>query len=264
MCLAVIARNVHDRFGLIIVANRDEYHARPTQVAEVWQDHPQVLAGRDVRAGGTWLGLSATGKIGLLTNYREPGNQCPDAPSRGALVSDFLTQTQDAKQYARAICSDAKQFNGFNLLLADTHSVHYVSNRTKEFESCLADGVHGLSNALMDTAWPKVIRTQAAVTQLLSDGLAVDAEALFEIFRDTQPAQRSEMPDTGLTPARELQLSSPFILDDHYGTRCTTVVMADHCGKTYFEERTFNNKGHVTNIAKWELDNFKQIISSLA
>ncbi len=263
MCLAVIARRAHDRFGLIIVANRDEYHARPTQAAQLWHDHPQVLAGRDLRAGGTWLGLSASGKIGLLTNYREPGNQNPAAPSRGALVSDFLTHPQDARQYAPAIHSVANRFNGFNLLLADASSAHYVSNRAKQFETCLADGVHGLSNATLDIAWPKVTRTQAAVTQLLSDGMAPDAEGLFEIFRDTRLAQRTELPDTGLPPARELQLSSPFILDNQYGTRCTTVVMVDHCGKTYFEERTFNTRGEVINQVKWQLDTFKQVFSPL-
>ena len=263
MCLAVIARNMHARFGLIIVANRDEYHARPTQAAHIWRDHPHVLAGRDLRAGGTWLGLSARGKIALLTNYREPGNQNPDAPSRGALVSNFLTNTQDAKQYAQATCLETKQFNGFNLLLADANSAHYVSNRAQELDTCLADGVHGLSNATLDIAWPKVTRTQAAVSALLTNDVATNAAALFEIFRDTTPANVSELPSTGLTAERELQLSSPFILDDVYGTRCSTVVMADRSGKTYFEERTFNNKGEVTNIAKWQLDNLKQIFSQL-
>ena len=264
MCLAVLACNAHPRFAMIVVANRDEYHARPTVQAQIWQDQPQVLAGRDLRAGGTWLGLSATGKIGLLTNYREPGNQNLAAPSRGALVSDYLTQDTDAQQYVQVITTQAQQFNGFNLLLADTNKAHYVSNRIENLNSKISDGVHGLSNSTLDVAWPKVTRTQVAVRQFLSDHQKPDAHGLFEIFRDATPAKLSELPDTGLTPERELQLSSPFILDEVYGTRCSTVILIDHFGIAYFEERTFNNKGALTHVVKWQLDTEKQVFTSLA
>ena len=264
MCLAVIACNAHSRFSLIVVANRDEYHDRPTAPAQLWQDHPHVLAGRDLRAQGTWLGLSATGKIGLLTNYREPGHQIPQAPSRGALVSQYLTTNHDATDYAQVINTDAQQFNGFNLLLADTHNVQYVSNRVKNLENNVVDGVHGLSNSTLNVVWPKVARTQAAVTQLLSHSVMPEADGLFEIFRDATPAKLSELPQTGLTTERERQLSSPFILDEVYGTRCSTVILRDRTGMTYFEERTFNNQGEITLAVKWQLDTVQQIFTPLA
>jgi hypothetical protein len=264
MCLAILACNAHTRFALIVVANRDEYHARPTAPAQIWQDHPQVLAGRDLRAGGTWLGLSATGKIGLLTNYREPGHQLPVAPSRGALVSDYLTQDLDAQLYAQMINTHAQPLNGFNLLLADAHSAHYVSNRGNEQDRKIRDGVHGLSNASLNTAWPKVTRTKVAVKQYLSAHAEPEASRLFEIFRDTTPAKRSELPLTGLAPERELQLSSPFILDEVYGTRCSTVILIDRAGIAYFEERTFNNKGDIILSVKWQIDTVKQTFTTLA
>jgi uncharacterized protein with NRDE domain len=263
MCLAVLACNAHERFRLIVVANRDEYHARPTAPAQLWFDQPQVLAGRDLRAGGTWLGLSATGKIGLLTNYREPDKQNLAAPSRGSLVSDYLTQDIDAQHYAQVINTHAQQFNGFNLLLADTNSAHYASNRIRNLNSKISDGVHGLSNATLDIAWPKVARTQLAVKQFLSDHQTPEANGLFEIFYDVTPATLSELPRTGLAPERELQLSSPFILDEVYGTRCSTVILIDRSGIAYFEERTFNNKGEIIHSVKWQLDSVKQIFTPL-
>ena len=130
MCLAVIALNAHADWPLIIIANRDEYHERPTATANIWQTSPGVLAGRDLRAGGTWLGVSASGKIGLLTNYREPGKQDPDAPSRGELVGQYLAQSSSADTYLQSVQQQSELFNGFNLLLADASGVLYFSNRT--------------------------------------------------------------------------------------------------------------------------------------
>lgn len=267
MCLAVIARQVHPEFSLMIVANRDEYHDRPAEPAGIWSDYPQVLAGRDLRAGGTWLGLSASGKIGLLTNFREPGNQNPAAPSRGALVSHYLQDATSALQYAHTIDAQGRQFNGFNLLLADSNSLHYVSNRARYPDSVVAEGVHGLSNATLDIAWPKVTRTTDAVTKLLSKNLAPEidglANGLFDIFRDAQPAHPSELPCTGLSPERELQLSSPFILDRTYGTRCSTVILADHANQMYFEERSFDFYGEITHRVRFQLDRSTQTFTAL-
>lgn len=268
MCLAVIARQAHPDFALMIVANRDEYHERPAEPARIWSDYPQVLAGRDLRAGGTWLGLSASGKIGLLTNFREPGKQNPAAPSRGALVSHYLQDASSAPQYALAIHAQGQQFNGFNLLLADSNSVHYVSNRARYPESLVAEGVHGLSNATLDIAWPKVTRTTDAVTKLLSKSFTPEIEelsnGLFDIFRDAQPAHPSELPQTGLSPERELQLSSPFILDRTYGTRCSTVILADHANQMYFEERSFDFNGAITHRVRYQLNRSTQSFTALA
>jgi len=264
MCLAVIALNAHAQFPLIIIANRDEYHERPTAAAQVWATHQNVLAGRDLRAGGTWLGLSANGKIGLLTNYREPGNQNPAAPSRGALVSNFISQSLDAKRYAQSVYPGAQLFNGFNLLLADASGVLYLSNRAPQIQANLTNGVHGLSNATLNIPWPKVDRTQTAVRELLTEKLPPTPDALFEIFRDAKPANIDALPQTGLTAERELKLSSPFILDDVYGTRCSTLIMADRSGMIYFEERTFNPQASMTAQCKWNLDTRTQRFTLLA
>ncbi len=264
MCLAVIALNAHAQFPLIILANRDEYHERPTATAQIWSSHSNVLAGRDLRAGGTWLGLSSNGKIGLLTNYREPGNQNPSAPSRGELVSHFLSQELNAEQYAQSVYPSAQEFNGFNLLLVDAQGVLYLTNRTQQRQIKLTQGVHGLSNATLDVAWPKVERTQNAVRQLLTEQSTPEIEALFAIFRDARPAEIHTLPHTGLDPERELKLSSPFILDEIYGTRCSTLIMVDRSGMTYFEERTFSAQGLITTQSKWHLNGQTQQFTALA
>ena len=264
MCLAVIALNAHAQFPLIIIANRDEYHERPTATAQIWSSHSNVLAGRDLRAGGTWLGLSSNGKIGLLTNYREPGNQNPSAPSRGELVSNFLSEELNAEQYAQAIYPSAREFNGFNLLLVDAQGVRYLTNRTQQTQVKLTHGVHGLSNATLDIAWPKVERTRNAVSQLLTQQATPEIEAFFAIFRDATPADIHMLPQTGLAPERELTLSSPFILDEIYGTRCSSLIMVDRSGMTYFEERTFSAQGLIIAQSKWQLDGKTQQFTALA
>lgn len=263
MCLAVIALNAHVQWPLIVIANRDEYHERPTAAADIWQTQPEVLAGRDLRAGGTWLGVSVDGKIGLLTNYREPGKQNASAPSRGELVGRYLAQPVNAEQYIDSVQSHAQSFNGFNLLLADSGGVMYFSNRTTATHTQVTNGVTGLSNATLGVPWPKVQRTQQAVRDLLATTLNPDAEALFSVFRDTRPALLAELPQTGLPLARELQLSSPFILDDTYGTRCSTLIMKDSAGNIYFEERSFDPMGVITQQSKWHVDSVKRTISPL-
>jgi uncharacterized protein with NRDE domain len=263
MCLAVIALNAHTQWPLVIIANRDEYHERPSAAADIWQASPGVLAGRDLRAGGTWLGVCATGKIGLLTNYREPGKQNPAAPSRGELVGRYLVQRGSADAYIQSVQQQSESFNGFNLLLADTSGVLYFSNRTTTPKQQVSSGVTGLSNATLGVAWPKVLRTQNAVRALLDSTKQPDSDALFSIFRDTTPANPMELPETGLTAERELKLSSPFIQDPLYGTRCSTLIMKDQTGRIYFEERSFNPQADMTHRCKWLVDSVKQTITAL-
>ena len=264
MCLAVIALNAHADWPLLIIANRDEYHERPTATADTWQACPGVLAGRDLRAGGTWLGVSASGKIGLLTNYREPGKQNPAAPSRGELVGHYLAQNGSADTYIQSIQHQSASFNGFNLLLADASGVLYFSNRTPTPTIQVSIGVTGLSNATLGVPWPKVLRTHNAVRALLSASTQPDPDAMFSIFRDTRPARADELPQTGLPAERELLLSSPFIQDEIYGTRCSTLIMKDHAGRIYFEERSFNPQADITHRCKWRVDSVQQTIQSLA
>ena len=263
MCLAVIAVEMHPDWPLIIVANRDEYHARPTDFARAWATQPSILAGRDLRAGGTWLGVSVSGKIGLLTNYREPTAQRPDAPSRGTLVENYLLGAHTAENYALSLQSDLAIFNGFNLLLADEHGVLYVSNRGCTQQTAVERGVVGLSNATLGTAWPKVLRTQNAVGLHLASTDIPDPEIFFEIFRDDTPALSKDLPSTGLPIARELKLSSPFILDPLYGTRCSTLVMKNRSGHIRFEERSFDPTGQTSHRCAWLIDTQHQSVSAL-
>lgn len=262
MCLAVLALNAHPDWPLIIIANRDEYHARPTEPAKIW-DKPQILAGRDLRAGGTWLGVSLSGKIGLLTNYREPGSHNPSAPSRGGIVEQYLASDISAEQYIKVNSQESSLFNGYNLLLADQSQTVYFSNRFPSLNQNLSSGIYGLSNATLDVDWPKVIRTREAVSARLSVFGPLNTESLFEIFRDCTPASDECLPDTGLTLARERKLSSPFILDELYGTRCSTVLMKNTLGQIYFEEHSFDPKGEIIQVSRWCVDPKQKVITAI-
>jgi uncharacterized protein with NRDE domain len=253
MCLAILARHAHPRWPLVIVANRDEFHERPARAAHIWSDAPQVLGGRDLQAGGTWLGINRDGRIGLLTNYREPGKLDPNAPSRGALVENYLTSDDDARTYASMLGQDASHYNGFNLLLIDPEHTLYFTNRQQPDCAELKDGVYGLSNATLDTPWPKLLRTQQSIVHYLSESAELNAEDLFRIFRDTQPAPDADLPHTGLSPERERLLSSPFTLSQDYGTRCTTLILQDQHGITEFYERSFDSQGDVLATLQWTI-----------
>lgn len=264
MCLAIIAYQTHDDWPLIVVANRDEFHARPTQAAQPWPENPTVLAGKDLQAGGSWLGVTQSGQLALLTNYREPGVARPTQTSRGQLVANYLLQTQrDRSQtpqtrqalqaiqtpqtYLDQLSRDAHAFSGFNLVIGDATGLFYATNRAQNPKRFtyhpIEPGVWGLSNALLNTPWPKVVRTQAAVRQYLdqckADLQAPCPERLAHILRDTTPVPDEALPNTGLPIERERQLATSFIVGDHYGTRCTTVVMAHRSGEIWFEEHTF-------------------------
>ena len=163
MCLAIVAIDALPDWPLVIVANRDEFHAREASAAAPWHDASEVVAGRDLQAGGTWLGLTKQGRIALLTNYREPGLKNPLAPSRGRLVENYLRGDMTAADYVQAIGERTREHNGFNLLLADEAGVWYASNRSRDTGTRLPPGIVGLSNALLDTPWPKLVRSRAAV-----------------------------------------------------------------------------------------------------
>ena len=263
MCLAVIAQKSHADWPLIIVANRDEYHDRPTLTADIWERTPHVLAGRDLKAGGTWLGISSDGRIGLLTNYREPENNNPLAPSRGAMVGDYLCGTLTSHAYTRSISDYSKKLNGFNLVLSDPTDCLYFSNRTPLASQSIDSGVFGLSNATLQVPWPKVVRTRESVAKHLLTQSEPDAETLFSIFRDENRAADFELPQTGLSLARERMLSSPFILNEEYGTRCTTLIMVNRNGYALFYERSFNTKGIIFSDTKWQINRIKKIIKRI-
>lgn len=239
MCLITFALDAHPAYRLVVAANRDEFYARPTAPAAWWADAPDVLAGRDLREGGTWMGVTRAGRFSAVTNYRDPGlAQKAAAPSRGALVADFLRGAADAESYIRGLEARAGEYNGFNLLVGDDGGLFYLSNRTEGVRR-LEPGVYGLSNALLDTPWPKVVRAKRAMADALAlaEGDAWDAP-LWEALADRVIAADDSLPDTGVGAERERLLSPPFIRTDVYGTRASSVMTIARDGEVRFIERS--------------------------
>lgn len=225
MCLIVFAWQVIPGMPLIAAANRDEFYDRPATPAAWWDDHPQVYAGRDLQGGGTWLGITRDGRFAALTNIRTPSEKRPDAPSRGALVANYLTGQTTAQQYVDKIEADAGNFNGFNLLVGDSNQLIWFSNgKSSDARNGkpLEPGIYGLSNHLLDSPWPKVVRTKAQFASLLCQGAPEDA--FFEMLCDTTRASDCRLPKTGVSVEWERLLSSVCIDSPDYGTRASTVV----------------------------------------
>src|SRR5690625_2669458 len=220
MCIAYLALNAHPDWPLLIAANRDEFQRRPTRAAAPWNDHPDVIAGIDLEAGGTWLGVTTQGRFGLLTNYREMGQNKSQAPSRGDLVRDYLISATNPARYADDIKRQAKAYNGFNLIVGDLNTACSVSNRTPEPEpQILPPGRYVVSNHLLDTPWPKAERLRQAFDQFDMGALARSLRVVFSTLKDTTPADDAFLPDTGVGLEFERLLSSPFIISPDYGTR---------------------------------------------
>lgn len=239
MCLALLALAAHPRFPLVLAANRDEFHARPTAPASWWKGG--FLAGRDLSAGGTWLGVRRDGRFALLTNIREPHRHNPAAPSRGSLVTAVLHGNGEPVETMRSVIGDATGHNGFNLLAGSHHGAAWGSNRIAGTIQ-LGAGVHGLSNAQLDTPWPKVDRTRAAVTSWAARG-DDGFDALWVALADRALAADVELPKTGVGLDWERILSAPFIVSATYGTRCSTIFAIDREGDARFIERSFDPAG---------------------
>jgi uncharacterized protein with NRDE domain len=251
MCLILFAWRVHPRFPLVVAANRDEYHARVTAPVALWDDAPGVLAGRDLQAGGTWLGVDRRGRFAAITNVRDPARVVADAPSRGELVADFLTGDEPAPDYAHRVAGTGERYNGFNLVVGDGVSLWWLCNRGGP-PAPVRPGVHGISNGLLDEPWPKVISGRAAVRELLErDG--PDPVALMEILADREAPPDDHLPDTGVGMARERDLSPRFILGADYGTRSSTALSLTADGALRLLERAYDPAGRVTDERAVEL-----------
>lgn len=236
MCLILLAWRAHPEYPLVLAANRDEFHSRPTAPAGFWPEAPWVLAGKDLQAGGTWLGITRTLRFAALTNFRDPAHVMAGAPSRGELVARFLTGDVMPGAYLVQLESIGSAYNGFNLLFGDLETVCYYSNCGDEPRR-LAPGIYGLSNHLLDTPWPKVARGKSALAEALQ-GLPGN-EALFELLRDDTIAPDRQLPRTGVSLEWERLLSAAFIRSPEYGTRSATVIVAEADGTVEFEERPF-------------------------
>lgn len=236
MCLILLAWRAHPDYPLVVAANRDEFFSRRTAAADFWDDAPDVLAGRDLEAGGTWLGVTRSGRFAALTNYRDPARNKAGAPSRGELVSRFLTSGQDPRAYLSELESSADRYNGFNLVFGDLDVLWCFSN-CGEGEQALAPGVYGLSNHLLDTPWPKVARGKSALNAALQ--ALPDEVPLFDLLRDDRIAPDDALPRTGVSLEWERLLSAAFVRSSQYGTRSATVLLRDLSGRVRFVEQGF-------------------------
>jgi len=241
MCLLLFAWRVHADYPLVLAANRDEFYERPSAPADFWDAEPEILAGRDLKEGGTWLGITRTGRIAALTNYRDPASFKASAPSRGGLVSGYLRGDENARNYLEGLALDACKYNAFNLLLGDCSSLYYFSNRGAQ--KCLEPGIYGISNTLIDVPWPKVLLGKRKLAKLLAGKGKPTSERLFELLSDRTRPPDDQLPETGVGLEWERVLSSLFIQSPFYGTRSSTVLLVDNNGRMTFAERVFNEHG---------------------
>jgi uncharacterized protein with NRDE domain len=246
MCLILLASQMHSAYPLVLAANRDERYDRPAAPAAWWNDAPGVLAGRDLEGGGTWMGVARDGRWAAVTNVREPSvPQRGDAPSRGWLVSDFLRGASPAGAYLAALAPRADEWNGFNLVAGDAAGAWWLSNRAPG-PVRVEPGVHGLSNALLDTPWPKVERGRGDLTRILAGAEDAMEASLFRTLALRDPAPDERLPDTGVGIEAERVLSSLFISSAAYGTRASTVLRIRRDGRVFLTERTID-----PNSGRW-------------
>ena len=249
MCLIAFAWKAHPAYSLIVGANRDEWHDRPAAPAAWWQEYPQILAGRDLQAGGTWLGISQTGRFAALTNFRDPSQRKSAAPSRGMLVRNFLLDTGTAYDYLLALRQEASHYQGFNLLAGDGHALYYFGSRIGEILA-VPPGVHALSNHTLNEPWPKVEMAKSALEAALRAEMPEEARkmAIYKFLSNDAKAADETLPDTGVGREWERVLSPAMIVTEKYGTRCSTILGISCHRAVSFEEHSRDPSGMVTGI----------------
>ena len=240
MCLILMAYDSHPDYKLLLAANRDEFYERPTAPLEIWTDEPRIAAGRDLRGGGTWMGVSPDGRLAALTNYRDPQDTKPNAPTRGTLVTDFLSGHSPARAFLKNLRRTADAYNGFNLVVYDGDELCFLSNREGKVRS-IRPGWHGLSNHLLDTPWPKVARGVTLFKTVVA-GSIPSPEAVFEVLGDRTLPPDETLPETGVGLEWERILAPLFIKSPVYGTRSSSLVTIDRRGRLDFYERTHDDQ----------------------
>lgn len=255
MCLILLAYRVHPRIPLVLAANRDEFYGRPSAALHFWPDAPTILAGRDLVQSGTWLGIDRTGRFAAVTNYREPlapaaaqpdpdagspGDDCTpsSAPSRGHLVSAFLKGRSDPLTYLESVRSTRHLYQGFNLLVGAGSELFYLSNRSERIQR-VTPGIHGLSNHVFDSGWPKVRRGISHLRRIVQKAGPVAVPALIELLSDRYQPADDQLPDTGVGLDRERMLAPIFITSADYGTRCSSVLLIEHDNRVTFHEQSW-------------------------
>lgn len=250
MCLIIIAYQADPRYPLVVAANRDEFFTRASAQADFWADEistQQVLAGRDLVAGGTWLGISRSGRFAAVTNIRDPSQTQPKPRSRGELTKNFLLGEETAQQYSDTLKSSFAEFAGYNLLIGDRSSLIYVNNQ--EENVCEVEpGIHGLSNGLLNSSWPKVSQGKQKLESLLNRKQTLRTDELITMMSDREQARDTDLPDTGVPIELERKLSSAFIQNSerHYGTLCSSAIIFDEPGEIRFSEQNYDESGEKT------------------
>ena len=248
MCLIVLAWHARADLPLVVAANRDEWRDRAAQPAHWWPDHPELLAGRDLQAGGTWMGITRGGRFAAVTNFRDPAERRTTAKSRGGLVTEFLLGSDSPARFLSNLSARANDYNGFNLILGDGATLFYYGSR-EGVPRAIEPGVHGLSNHTLDEPWPKVVKGNLAMDSALQAG--DPAPALFDMLSDAQGASDEVLPNTGVGIAWERRLASALITGPDYGTRASTVLTVAASGEAKFEERTRTADGSVSGIVSF-------------
>ena len=256
MCLIIFAYRADARFPLVVAANRDEFFTRPTAQAEFWQTTTgsRILAGKDLQAGGTWLGITASGRFAAVTNIRDPSQAVARPRSRGELTSAFLGTRQSATEYGASLADSFSEYAGYNLLLGDGQQLVYVNNMDRTTQ-VLAPGIYGLSNGRLNSDWPKVTRGRERLAELLASDTPPATDSLLGMMSDSQPAAENELPDTGVPRELEQALSATFIRNPErqYGTRCSTALLMMANGGTRFSEANFDSGARPTGKHYFEL-----------
>jgi len=260
MCLLVLAWQAHARYRLVVAANRDEYHERPAAPLAKWPPPADLVAGRDLGAQGTWLGVDRRRRFGVVTNFRELQRGLPGAPSRGELVPRYLEAAPQSaapppQEFFARLAPQAARYSGFNLLLADAHALWYGSNRATPFARALPRGVYGLSNELLDTPWPKLQRVRAGFEAWLQAPQPPAPAALFALLADRTATLTDDAPahSGGLPREWARALSAPFVVNPEYGTRCSTVLLLEPDGRLYLAERRFDPAGEPAGETEFSL-----------
>jgi len=256
MCLIIFAHHASAQYPFVLAANRDEFYQRPSQQAALWSDSPnsQILAGKDLQAGGTWLGITRNGRFAAVTNIRDPALTEQKTKSRGELTLNYLSGSQSPKQYSESLIPNFDDYAGYNLLIGDRKVLYYVNNHEQKV-SKLEPGVYGLSNGLLNSSWPKINKGRQTLQKILDSELEPSIDLLLNMMYDQTPAADADLPTTGLPQALERSLSSAFIHHPgrQYGTLCSTAIIVEHEGGLRFGEQNFDDSGLGTECHFFQL-----------